>query len=261
VLRVDRARCVILRGHYLNHGLHPYQEEKPFTFLDSHLLDQEGRTLLKFEGYGVMTASKWLAHPGVVQKIVQRKFDEITPVTSQISPSLRCTNACPMCSYAQTKDSLLQAAHRADLEMSDRDMTLTINALCSGGVKGLVFTGGGEPLVNEHTIMGMGLAKNMKMSVGLFTNGVLLNDKAAARIVSIDPSFVRVSLNAGTSDAYAAVHGCDSHDTFQTVLANIRSLAEQKLATQARFHLDIGVLITPFCLDTPTCVGRPHECH
>ncbi|MFX0204118.1 MAG: SPASM domain-containing protein, partial [Candidatus Hodarchaeota archaeon] len=115
----------------------------------------------------------------------------------------------------------------------------------------VIFTGGGEPLKNQYTIPGMKWAKEHGLSVGLFTNGFLLTEEVASKIAQINPTFIRISLNAGSPEAYRLSYGLSRKENYlQMVLGNIEYIARAKQQSLAspdkRFHLDIGVLITPF---------------
>jgi pyruvate-formate lyase-activating enzyme len=204
--------------------------------------------------YGVMSSSKLFAHSDVVEHLKRGAFGDIMPITAHLAPSLECTNQCPICSYGRKKACIFEK-DSLPLQMSSQDMMRSLRALSEGGVKGVIFTGGGEPLKNQYTLDGMHEARLMGLSVGLFTNGQLLDKDACARIATvIKPSFVRVSLNAGNPEAYSLIHGTEgSGASFEQVLQNLSLLAAQKAAQKrdpgSQFHLDIGVLITPLILD------------
>jgi len=206
------------------------------------------------EVYGVMSSSKLFAHSDVVEQLKRGAFGDIMPVTAHLAPSLECTNQCPICSYGRKKACIFEE-DSLPLQMSSQDMMRSLRALRDGGVKGVIFTGGGEPLKNQHTLDGMHEARLMGLSVGLFTNGQRLDKNTCAKIATvIKPSFVRVSLNAGNSEAYSLIHGtAGSEASFEQVLQNLNLLAAQKAAQRedpgSQFHLDIGVLITPLILD------------
>jgi len=247
----------------------------------------EGKTDKSSESsYGVLSPRKWLAHPRVVDCVKAKQFNRIIPITVQISPTLRCTNHCPICSYGGIKGPLLRRGRgktqrevnpiklhqqSTPVDMSLDDIIDTIDQLRHAGVRGVIFTGGGEPLMNGATLEGMlyarrnvrwksresrgaGKTHKKRLSVGLFTNGQLLDcDDGIEKIArDIDPSFVRVSLNAGNSTAYSLVHGTpldETRITFEHVLGNIERLAKAKQDYDASFRLDIGVLISPLILD------------
>ncbi len=62
------------------------------------------------------------------------------------------------------------------------------------------FEGGGEPLINKHTLEALRLANDLGIKTAMSTNGRLLTPEIAA---SVD--YLRVSLNAGTA-AYNMVY-------------------------------------------------------
>ena len=265
-LVVDRLRVIVVDSILPKR---PPQEEKGFDRI--FLLEPGGWTRLvgdcanTLDGgeteYGVLSPNKWLAHEKVVEHLKTGEFYQVRPITAQVAPSLNCTNQCPICSYGKRKACLGVGAGAADVpSMSQADLYASLDALAAGGVRGVIFTGGGEPLTNPFTLAGMDRAKKLHhMGVGLFTNGQLLDQRfgetnTCARLAQIDPVFVRISLNAGNPTAYSLIHGASgATTTFDHVLQNIRLLAKAKAKgdghSTASFKLDIGVLITPLILD------------
>lgn len=295
-LHIDRLRMVTFQLNKKDGGLLP-SHVKEIQGCDRIYLKQNPGWLRYFaEGkpcenvnvvssYGVLSPRKWLAHPTIVEKVKAGQFKQIMPITIQIAPSLRCTNRCPICSYGKIKKPLLKTdvymkpgtgksmrspRVSTPIHMSRHDMINVIHRFGEAGVKGVIFSGGGEPLMNSSTLEGMlyarrGLlweqpesrdARNRQklLSVGLFTNGHLLHrDDGIVKIArDIDPTFVRVSLNAGNSKAYSLIHGTRPEDTditFENALTNIEQLARARQQYSSSFKLDIGVLITPLILD------------
>ena len=135
--------------------------------------------------------------------------------------------------------------------MSPSDMWSSIDMLKAAEVQGLIFTGGGEPLTNENTPKAIKYAKEKGLSVGLFTNGYLLDSKITEYLLSGDhmPDFIRISINAGTRETYQVIHGCNP-DGFDTVLNNLSFACKTKLEREAKTNIDIGVLVTPTLLNT-----------
>ncbi|MEM2971544.1 MAG: radical SAM protein [Candidatus Bathyarchaeia archaeon] len=124
---------------------------------------------------GVYTPIKFLFHDENVKKVLRGDFYSVTPVTAQIVPTLQCNFRCPRCTYGQIKMELMKSCKK--IQMSYKELCLIIDRLCEGGIKGVVFTGGGEPTCYRHLPDGIKYAKEKKLEVGLFTNGSLLTDK------------------------------------------------------------------------------------
>jgi len=87
------------------------------------------------------------------------------PIVAEIDPTNVCNLKCPYCSFS--------AVHgNGHLE---QDVLLrVIEELAALGVRGVTFTGGGEPLCSTATMAAVSRAKEAGMDVGFITNGVLL---------------------------------------------------------------------------------------
>src|SRR3972149_3060585 len=86
------------------------------------------------------------------------------------------------------------------------------------GIKCVVMSGGGEPLINPNTRETIKELQEAGVRVGLNTNGVLL--------AGTEPDFVRVSLDACTPETFRAMHGTDF---FDQVVENIRNYKGKEL--------------------------------
>lgn len=135
------------------------------------------------------------------------------PVTFEIDASNYCQNDCGFCMFA-----FHLKKNRVHLPMG-----LYYKALHSFrhmGVKSITFTGGGEPLMNPNIRKMIHLALTDNLRVGLVTNGILLT-----QIIDLAPrlEYVRVSIDASTSDTYKKVKGTPH---FNKVCDNIKKVVD-----------------------------------
>lgn len=132
----------------------------------------------------------------------------MNPITCEIDPSNRCQNNCNFCMYADYRQN------NAMLELGAyEDLLEDLKAM---GTKSITFTGGGEPLTNPDFDRMVLLAKDADFKIGLITNGILLDTIATADLFE----FVRVSLDAATSETYRKIKG---NGYFERVLDNIET--------------------------------------
>ena len=99
--------------------------------------------------------------------------DNPFPVTMELDLSNRCTHACRECvsNFYQKKDAAMlpfDLASRIIHDLTDR-----------GGVRGLIFTGGGDPLTHPQVGECVQLARDLGMDVGFITNAGLLDESVA----------------------------------------------------------------------------------
>ena len=132
------------------------------------------------------SASKILAHPDKVNNYFAGH--EETLVVVEIDLTNKCNANCPRCSDGNTRKGSL----------SEKEAKNYLLQLKHFGVKGVIFSGGGEPLCSPFADKVISYAKKMGFSVGLNTNGTLLCDKKFDLIDIIESlDFLRVSLDAG----------------------------------------------------------------
>lgn len=106
------------------------------------------------------------------------------PVTIEIDPTNLCTRNCPACAGNRY-------AKNVKLSLSFmKDVIRQIKPFC----KGLIFTGGGEPLCSPDTLPAMEYARKCGIVLALVTNADLIDQEVAKRIVQ-NCTYVRASYN------------------------------------------------------------------
>ncbi|MFA5039202.1 MAG: radical SAM protein [Candidatus Omnitrophota bacterium] len=153
----------------------------------------------------------------------------VCPIYLEIAPSGGCNHRCIFCAL----DYLAYKPVFLDKEVLKKALRQA-GAL---GVKSVMFAGEGEPLLHPQAPDFILEARRSGLDVSVTTNGVLLNETVARRILPV-LSWIRVSLNAGTPAGYAKVHRTKEED-FRTVLKNLRHAAGLK--KKYRWPVTIGV--------------------
>jgi sulfatase maturation enzyme AslB (radical SAM superfamily) len=142
---------------------------------------------------------KLLTHPDRLDAIVAGAMPY--PLDWHIYPSNHCNHSCEFCMFIQNGEQ--QNFHvklpREVLLRAVRDAVRT-------GAVLMHFSGGGEPLLNRHTLEALQLAQALsaerggrsdRMRIAMSTNGSLLKPEIAREI-----NFLRISLNAGTPEQH-----------------------------------------------------------
>jgi len=207
----------------------------------------------------VLTIPKWIQYESNYQRLRTGDFDDIRPITAELITTLNCNYRCEQCSYAEPKkernlwinketNCFSYDYKRTDNHMDEATMRAAIDSLVSGGVRNILFTGGGEPFVNPKiTISGMRYAKEKGLRIGLYTNGSLLNPGIISSIMDISPLFVRVSVY-GSNSAVFSKYTKQKPQLYDTVLANIKLLAMSKLKLNASTTLGLSYLVHPITI-------------
>jgi radical SAM protein with 4Fe4S-binding SPASM domain len=166
-------------------------------------------------------------HPEKLKKILTNiQVDSSYPVSVELSLTNTCNLACVYCS---------------DMDLRSRQgknacLTLdTANGLFAdlktGGTKGVVIEGGGEPCLHPQINETIHAAKSHGLAVGLITNGtVMLAENTVSEL-----EWIRVSLDASTKNEYLSLKRADR---FETVLANITDYARHCTA------VGVGYVVT-----------------
>lgn len=142
-----------------------------------------------------------------------RQFEAKEPVFLEIDPSMACNQACVWCRYAHNQDGMLSY-----------DFMLKKLAKYPK-VKGVRITGGGEPLMNHDTIPFIQECYKRGITVGIETNGSLLNDESI-EIIARCCRYCRISLDAGSIFTYEKLH---KSNCFERVVDNIKKLHQWKV--------------------------------
>jgi MoaA/NifB/PqqE/SkfB family radical SAM enzyme len=158
------------------------------------------------------------------------------PITYELDMTNICNSKCPFCFgfYDREKDNSSLTLYDA------KDIILQIKNF---GGKGIIFTGGGEPLCNPETIKAVEYAKSLGLDVGFITNGLLL-DKDTAKILVKNCTWIRISLDAGSDKTYKITHGLNSNH-YKKVLLNIENLVKTKKELNSNVTIGTGFLTFP----------------
>lgn len=158
------------------------------------------------------------------------------PVTMELDMTNRCTDRCPCCAggrYASTASLEPDVAMRVIDEVADM------------GVRGLIFTGGGEPLCHTFTPDAMAYASERGLDVGLITNGIPFRPEMWPKLQYA--SWIRVSLDAASPETYRMTHGTEN---FDRAVENIRAMARCRAETGlAGTTLGVGFLVGKDTID------------
>jgi len=155
------------------------------------------------------------------------------PITVELDMTNICNHRCPECvvNYFRVNDKSFLSASAAKR---------IILQLAGSKIRGLIFTGGGEPLCNFYTLEAVKLAKSKNLDIGFITNGSLLNARAA-RVLLENCTWIRISLDAGSPKVFELTHGMNG-DEFSKVVANIEALVKIKKKIKSRNTIGLGFL-------------------
>ncbi|MCE5228888.1 radical SAM protein [bacterium] len=148
----------------------------------------------------------------------------VGPASIRINPmGTICNHACPMCWIRHTPPEQIARQKKDDLERAMR--LADYEALFRGmppGLEEVNVVGGGEPLVHPEALGILESIKARGWRGSIITNGTLLKEPIARRLVEIGWDQVRVSVHAGDRETYRLVQGVDHYDT---LIRNLKTLS------------------------------------
>ncbi len=161
------------------------------------------------------------------------------PVHVQLVLSDLCNHDCSFCAYRMSSGLsselfVTPETHNPNRRIETAKAEAIIRECAELGVKAIQFTGGGEPTVHKDHEHLFGLAQSWGMQTALVTNGVKL--KATEPFLRM--TWVRVSVDAGSRDTYAAVRRV-SPTHWDTAWSNIEAFAKGYEGT-----LGVGFVVT-----------------
>jgi GTP 3',8-cyclase len=159
----------------------------------------------------------------------------IYPVYMGISPSGFCNHRCTFCALDFMK---YQKRYLKTSILKER-----LSELRNLGLKSIMYAGEGEPLLHKDIIDIINHTKKVGIDIAITTNGLQLTESFAESTLS-KISWIKVSINAGTSNTYAKIHRTKPDD-FDKVIKNMSYAAEIKQENGYKCTLGMQLLLLP----------------
>lgn len=165
------------------------------------------------------------------------KGENPPPITVELDMTNLCNHRCPECSGWYFQD-------RSRGSLSFALAEKIVRQLAKAGVRGIIFTGGGEPLCHPDVTRIVKLSHCLGLDIGFITNGSLITAKEAEVLLKCC-TWLRVSLDGASEELFRRVHGLDG-DAFRGVISNIRLLVQKKKALNSRTTIGVGYLTADY---------------
>lgn len=154
-----------------------------------------------------------------------------TLIVTELDLTNRCNNECPNCI---TKSS------RNNAQLTWDNINKIIKGLKQLDNKGIILSGGGEPLLHPDFIATLNLISRTGMKIGLNSNGLALTSDKIDAIID-DCEYFRISLDAGTSSMYKFTHGMDEK-IFDKVVGNMELVSKRIKEKGSKISFGAGFL-------------------
>jgi len=200
-------------------------------------------------GVNPYAADKVMLHTDRV--LALRQGTQPAPVHAHFVLSDLCNQDCNFCAYRMSGYTSAQRfpevrtdgslVHNPNRRMPTDKACEILTDLAALGVRAVQFTGGGEPTVHKEFLAVLRYAHSLGLDTALVTNGVRMGEAVRAELAR--STWVRVSLDSGTPESYAAIRRVDP-GTFHKVLANVEELAKLRDATGSQLYVGVGFVVT-----------------
>lgn len=140
---------------------------------------------------------------------------DFMPWSVEIQPTAQCNHRCIHCSYEERNQS------REFLAQSS--MESLIDSIISMGVKGVYFSGGGEPCVYPNLAKYINTLCDNKIEVALLTNGTMLKNAGIYEIAN-RLNYIAVSVPSCIRDNFKKITGVDKLDTVVNLANDIKKI-------------------------------------
>ena len=159
----------------------------------------------------------------------------IYPVYMEISPSGVCNHRCTFCGL----DFMEYQSRFLDTGL----LKERLSEMGKLGLKSVMYSGEGEPFLHKDIFELISHTKNSGSDVAITTNGVLLNESLAEKILG-NVEWIKVSIGAATKETYAIIHRTKPAD-FEKVIHNMSYAAKLRDKEGYKCALGMQILLLP----------------
>lgn len=172
------------------------------------------------KSYSPYSELKIFHHTDRIESLI--KGERPAPIYVRVKPTNICNQKCYYCAYAD--NNVFNERTVDNRESIPWDiMQGLIDDFIDIGVKGVTFTGGGEPLCYKNILELLEKVQSSGIDYSMITNGQALKGDVVEPLRFA--KWIRISLDAGSDKTYNSIRGVN---TFDRVLSNINEFADNK---------------------------------
>jgi len=162
------------------------------------------------------------------------------PIYVEIGPTDACNHKCVFCAL----DYLNCQGKYIDTNI----MLNTLKNMAEKRVKSIMFGGEGEPFLHKDICLFTNKAKEYGLDISFTTNGIFFDKQKIEQCLK-DISWIKFSIDAGTPESYAEIHGTNKED-FEKLMTNIQDTVEYRNQNNLKTTIGTQCLIIPQALES-----------
>lgn len=160
---------------------------------------------------------------------------DCAPIYIEIGLTNNCNHKCVFCA--------LDYLEKGKQYIDTQTLITNLEIMRDYGVKSVMFAGEGEPTLHKEIGLFTKTAKENGIDVSITTNGVPFTEKKIEQCLPY-LSWVRFSIDSGSTENYAEVHGTNKRD-YEKVLKNIQNAVEFKQKNDLEVTIGTQFLMIP----------------
>ena len=162
---------------------------------------------------------KKLINPGkAILPYCERKNEAACPPFSvELHLTSFCNYNCCHCSYQNRRSK--------HIVVNDITIEMLVNDIVSMGVKGVYWSGGGEPTTIKNFSKYIQKIANSNTEQALITNGILLNEQLMSQLVQFN--YIAISFQASSNEIYETITGSNTKDKLYSNIKTLRSILKE----------------------------------
>ena len=168
------------------------------------------------------------------------------PVLIEVDPSNACNHACSFCLSSYIHFEKYKGTETFSRAVMPREMLMSLcKDFVEMGVRAVNWTGGGEPTLNRHLKEAIEYCGTNGIKMGMFTNGTLFDRWDMFETLVDHMTWVRISVDAGTSKTYNGVRVAKSKQDWDKMVENLTKLIEVNNSKGKKIDIGVGYVISP----------------
>ena len=181
---------------------------------------------------------KLMYHPERTKEWLEK--GDCPPIYVEIGPTDACNHKCVFCAL----DYLDCQGKYINTEI----MLQALKDMAEKGGKSIMFGGEGGPFLHKDICLFTNKAKEYGLDISFTTNGTFFNKPKIEQCLH-NISWIKFSIDAGTPESYAEVHGTNKED-FEKLMTNIQDAVEHRKQNNIKTTIGAQCLIIPQAIES-----------